>query len=96
MDAGAKAVKHMNDETRIDLASAQPVDTFDETVIVEDRPRRKWWIIAAIVAALTLVAWFVMGSGSDAPAGAEAQAAQVPTVTVVTPGRGTIDGTISA
>ena len=94
--AGARAVKHMNDETRIDLASAQPVDTFDETVIIADRPSRKWWIVGAIAAILALGAWFMLGSGGEAPAGADAQAAQVPTVTVVAPGRGTIEGTISA
>ena len=86
----------MNDETRIDMASAQPVDTFDETVIIADRPSRKWWIVGAIAAILALVAWFMLGSGGEAPAGADAQAAQVPTVTVVAPGRGTIEGTISA
>jgi len=94
--AGARAVKHMNDETRIDMASAQPVDTFDETVIIADRPSRKWWIVGAIAAILALGAWFMLGSGGEAPAGADAQAAQVPTVTVVAPGRGTIEGTISA
>ena len=86
----------MNDETRIDMASAQPVDTFDETVIIADRPSRKWWIVGAIAAILALGAWFMLGSGGEAPAGADAQAAQVPTVTVVAPGRGTIEGTISA
>ena len=86
----------MNDETRIDMASAQPVDTFDETVIIADRPNRKWWIVGAIAAILALGAWFMLGSGGEAPAGADAQAAQVPTVTVVAPGRGTIEGTISA
>ena len=86
----------MNDETRIDLASAQPVDTFEETVIVEDRPRRKWWILGAIALILALAGWFMTRSGGEAPAGADAKAAQVPTVTVIAPGRATVEGSISA
>lgn len=94
---GARAVKVMNDETRIDMASAQPIDTLDHDLIGERRPRRKWLIVAAIVVAvLALGAWMLTRSGaSDAPAGGDA-AAQVPTVTVVAPGRTTVEGTISA
>ncbi|MCA1661686.1 MAG: efflux RND transporter periplasmic adaptor subunit [Novosphingobium sp.] len=86
----------MNDETRIDTASAQPFGTFEETVIVDDRPRRKWWIIGVIAVILALAAWFMTRSGGDAPAAADAEAAQVPTVTVIAPGRATVEGTISA
>jgi multidrug efflux pump subunit AcrA (membrane-fusion protein) len=89
----------MNDETRINTAGAAPLDTFDETVIVEDRPsRRRWWIAAAIVAVLALVAFFLTRSGGEDPAAASAaaRAAQAPTVTVISPGRGTVQGTITA
>ncbi|MGH6785075.1 MAG: hypothetical protein ACREBP_10700, partial [Sphingomicrobium sp.] len=81
----------MNDETRIDTASAQPFGTFEETVIVEDRPRRKWWIIGVIAVVLALAAWLMVRSGGAAPAPGDARDAQVPTVTVVTPGRATIE-----
>jgi len=84
----------MNDETRIDLASAEPVDTFEETVLIEDRPSRKWWIAGAIaLAVLALAAWMMTRGGSDA--GAQ-RASQAPTVTVITPGRATVQGTITA
>jgi HlyD family secretion protein len=92
----------MNDETRIDVAAAQPVDgpvhTFDETLIVERSPRRRWWIAAAAVAAVLVAAWLLTRSGGGeaaAPAGGK-RASQAPTVTVVAPGRGTVQGTITA
>ena len=87
----------MNDGTRIDTASAQPFGTFEETVIVERGSRRKWWIIGGIALALILLAaWLMMRSGGDGPAAGDAAASQVPTVTVIAPGRTTVEGTISA
>jgi RND family efflux transporter MFP subunit len=87
----------MNDETRINTAAAAPLDTFDETVIVDDRPsRRRWWIAAAVVAVLLAVAFLMTRSGGDKPAEGAAAASQAPTVTVVAPGRGTVQGTITA
>jgi len=84
----------MNDETRIDLASAEPVDTFEETVLIEDRPSRKWWIAGAIaLAVIAIAAWMMTRGGGDA--GAQ-RASQAPTVTVITPGRATVQGTITA
>ncbi|MET0179257.1 MAG: efflux RND transporter periplasmic adaptor subunit [Novosphingobium sp.] len=92
----------MNDETRIDLAAAQPYVPVDrpggDDLAVEGtggRSRRKLWIAAAVVLALAIAAWLVLR-----PAAVEAPAAgregQAPTVTVVSPGRGTIQGTITA
>ena len=69
-----------------------------------DRPNRKRWIIAAVVAAIALVIAFAMFRGSDdsaAPA-KEAGAAgggrggQVPSVTSVVPGRSEVARTITA
>ena len=87
----------MNDETRIDTAAARPIDTFEETLIVDGSRRRRWpWIVGAVVLVLGIVAWMTMRAGDGAADPGAAAAAQVPTVTVVAPGRGTIVGTISA
>ncbi len=84
----------MNDETRIDLATASPIDSFDHQSFGEQRSRRKWWIASAIALVLAIGAWLYSRSGGEA---ADAKPAdQAPTVTVITPGRGTIQGTISA
>lgn len=86
----------MNDETRIDVAAAEPLDTFHETLIVERPSRRRWLIAAAVVAGL-IALWVLTRSGGEAAgAGAATRAAQAPTVTVVAPGRGTVEGTIAA
>ena len=88
----------MNQESRF-----QPSDT----LIVVDRPMRKRWIIvAAVVAVIAVAIAFAMfrGSGdSAAPAGAaDTRAAgggrggQVPTVTVIVPGRTEVARTITA
>ena len=84
----------MNDETRIDLATASPIDSFDHQSFGEQRSRRKWWVAGAIALVLAIGAWLYSRSGGEA---ADAKPAdQAPTVTVITPGRGTIQGTISA
>ena len=90
----------MNDETPIDMTRAQPypalgVDRDPDLDGAAPRRRRMWWIVAAAVLGIALVAWFMMRSGG-AEAGADARAGQAPTVTVVSPGRGTIQGTITA
>ena len=84
----------MNDETRIDMATAQPLDSYGHEPLGERPSRRKWWIIAAIALVLAVGAWLYSRSGGEAPAADAAN--QAPTVTVVTPGRGTIKGTITA
>lgn len=65
----------------------------------ERRPRQRRWIIAAVVVvALAIAAYFVFGSHKKAaPAGAAADAdQQIPTVSVMMPGRSTVSHTISA
>lgn len=84
----------MNDETRIDMATARPIDGFEPDRFGQPRSRRVWWIVGAIALILAIGAWIYMRSGS-APTDAKA-GDQAPTVTVVTPGRGTIQGTITA
>jgi len=71
-----------------------------DTLVVIDRSRRRRNIIIAAVAALAiLVVAFLMFSGGEDKAASEAAAAkqgQVPTVTVVVPGRSEIARTITA
>lgn len=72
-----------------------------DTVVVVDRSRRRRWIIIAAVALLAVaVLAFAMFTGKDAAtpaAGPTARAeGQMPSVTVVTPGRSQIARTITA
>ncbi len=60
-------------------------------------PNRRKYAIIAIIAAIALVAAFFLLSGGEEEAPfAPAAAGQVPAVTVLTPGRATIEGTIEA
>ncbi|QDP19822.1 efflux RND transporter periplasmic adaptor subunit [Sphingomonas xanthus] len=77
--------------------------TFDssDTLIVVDRSRRRRTIIIGAVAAVIILAaaFFLMRGGGDEPAGAGAAGAgqgQVPSVTVVIPGRQSVDRAIAA
>ena len=70
-----------------------------DTLIVTDRSRQRRWVIigAVLIAVIVAIALFLMmrGSGSDT-ADKTAGAGQVPTVTVVVPGRSQVARTISA
>jgi len=86
----------MNRETRFEGS---------DRLIVVDRPNRKRWIIAAVVAAIALVIAFAMFRGGDdaaAPTSAAGTPAgggrggQMPSVTVVVPGRSEVARTITA
>lgn len=62
---------------------------------VERKPRRKWFIAAIVVAAAVLaLAWFAFarGGGDEAPQ----DGSQIPSITVIAPGRTTLDGEINA
>lgn len=83
----------MNYETTVPVqdATMRALDG-EETV---RSPKRKWAVWAIVAAVALIVAIYVyskMSGGGDA----DATAAQVPVVTVVSPGRATIEGTISA
>lgn len=70
-----------------------------DTLVVTNRSRRRRLILIAAVAAVVLVAaalFFMSGSKEEAPAGAEAGRGQVPTVTVIVPGRSSVGRVISA
>lgn len=85
---------HPDGDTEIRLQ-----DGGDSTVIIDEtvEPRRRKWAILAIVAVIALVAaFYFMSGGEEPPASGAAQAGQVPTVSVIAPGRTTIEGTIEA
>ena len=70
-----------------------------DTLIVTDRSRQRRWVIigAVVVVAIVAIALFmVMGGGGADKAEQAAEAGQVPTVTVVVPGRSQVARTISA
>jgi len=72
-----------------------------DTLVVTDRARQRRWVIIGIVAALVAVvaiAFMVMGGGSDKKAldAAEGGAGQIPTVSVIVPGRSQVGRTIGA
>ena len=85
----------MNRETRFEGS---------DTLIVVDRPnRRRWIIVGAILIALALVFAYMMFSGGDDAAGADkaggpggGRSGQIPSVTVVVPGRSEVARTITA
>ncbi len=91
-EAATKAVNAMNYETRIDGA---PLG--DDVLMVETgEPRRSWpkiaLIDAEVLAALVAIWFFTREAG---PAEGD-RAGQAPVVSVISPGRGTIAGTINA
>jgi len=72
-----------------------------DTLIVTDRARqRRWVIIGAVVALVVVAALLIMlmggGSSKKATEASAASAGQVPTVTVVVPGRSQVAGLITA
>jgi HlyD family secretion protein len=89
----------MNYDARIDLSDAQedgaplsPLQFADED---ERRSRRRMWLIAIVALALLIGLWFLTHRGASEQAGADA-ASQAPLVSVVSPGRMTLAGTINA
>jgi HlyD family secretion protein len=72
-----------------------------DTLVVTDRSRqRRWVIIGAVVALVVVAALLIMlmsgGSSKKAAEQAAAAAGQVPTVTVIVPGRSQVAGMITA
>ena len=71
-----------------------------DTVIVTDRRQRRRWVIigaAVLVAVIAIGLMLMLGRSSGAPAGGAGKAAgQIPTVSVVIPGRTDVGRTITA
>lgn len=84
----------MNIETRIGREDASSL-YFDEDAAAAARKKRRIAIIVAAIAAALVIAWVVLGrSGGDKAAAPASK--QVPTVTILTPGRQSVSNTISA
>jgi HlyD family secretion protein len=84
----------MNYETSINTVNASP---FDDPVAADDkRSRRRLIIIALVVLALMIGTWWALNRNKGAEVGAGDKKDQAPVVSVITPGRTTIEGTISA
>lgn len=92
----------MNYETTLEAQDGQrfPLDGDGDLSVVpgEDAsPRRRKYAIIAIVAAIALVAaFFLLSGGEEEDPFATPATTQVPLVSVVTPGRATVAGTIQA
>jgi RND family efflux transporter MFP subunit len=71
-----------------------------DTLVVTDRPRRRRMTMIGAVVLVVLVAaglFFMMGSSNkEAGAGAEAGKGQIPTVTVIVPGRSNVGRVVTA
>jgi len=84
----------MNYETKVVDLSGDP-----DVTVIETRtgPGRRTLVIGVVVVLALLIAatLFYMGRADDKPFQA-GKASQVPTVTVISPGRGTVQGTINA
>ena len=93
MRAGLERMLRMNRETMIDPS--------DRLIVIDRSQRRRAWIIAAVVIAVALAgAYFLFARGDD-PAAVPAAAGrrgggQIPSVTVVVPGRTDVVRTITA
>jgi RND family efflux transporter MFP subunit len=85
----------MNYETKIaDLASGPDAVTAEETAERRQVRRRRLLILGAILAAIVAIGIWAVLSGGGAPPAARGETA--PAVTVVAPGRGSIEGVINA
>ena len=97
---GSEGIVPMNYETR--MAKGEAIDT--DTGVIEDVPgeeersarRRKILIVLAILVAGSLIAFFMLSGGEEAPAFAPEEDGSVPRVTVLAPGSSTLEGTINA
>lgn len=83
----------MNYETSIDTLTASP---FEEPGADDKRSRRRLILIAIIVAVLMVGTWWALNRNKAADVAGGAKKDQAPVVTVITPGRTTIEGAISA
>ena len=88
----------MNYDSRIDAPIAADADSEENPLLADDAEdratRRRLWIIGAVVAALLVAVWFYTHRG--AAGDGEEKVDKGPVVSVITPGRTTIAGTINA
>lgn len=84
----------MNYETTVTAEqSGERMGAFDAAPA--RRSRRRWIVGAGLVLLAAIVAYFAFGAGGQDAAPAADKDSQLPVVTVVAPGRATVEGTIS-
>jgi RND family efflux transporter MFP subunit len=93
----------VNYERKVDSMDSLAGSTQSYYEEAESRRKRTWMIVALVLIALALAAaWYGFSSGKDAAAGADGAAAgaageaSVPNITVVIPGRQSVQAVISA
>ena len=85
----------MNYETTVTAEGSDELSGVFDAPVVPRRSRRRWMIVAGLVLLAAVIAWAVFGrGGADTPA--PDPASQLPVVTVISPGRATVEGTIAA
>ena len=85
----------MNFESRIDAGTLSDTNPLlgDEG---EGRSKRRWIIAGVVLLVIMAAIWFMVHRAGAGAEDAAANKEQAPVVSVITPGRGTIEGTISA
>jgi RND family efflux transporter MFP subunit len=88
------AEKSMNYESTIDADAAREINTFDGGDDEAKSGRRRNWLIAGVVLAVLVIAWYFMHDSNSAAT--QNGGAQAQVVTVVVPGQTTIANSITA
>ena len=90
-------MQEMNYEAKVtDLSGTQSVLIDDVELDTQRSRRRRVLISAAIIVALVIAGGLLFYGGSDEQAFPPQEGEQIPTVSVLAPGRGSVEGTISA
>ena len=85
----------MNYETTVTADRAETLSGAFDAPVLPARSRRRWIIGGLVALLLAIIAYFAFASGSQEAIPAADQDSQVPVVSVVAPGRATVEGTIS-
>lgn len=85
----------MNYEARVTADRLEAVPGDADAALGPARSRRTWIIGGLVVLLLAIGVYFLFGRGGGSDPAAD-KASQLPVVTVVTPGRATVEGTIAA
>lgn len=86
----------MNYETTVVADSAGDLAGTYDTTVAAPRSRKRLIVGALIVLALAIGAWFAFGGGAQDATPAADKDSQLPVVSVIAPGRTTVEGTISS
>ena len=86
----------MNYETTVTADRADTLSGELDTPAAAPRSRRRWAIGALVALLLAIGAYFAFGIGGQVADPAADKDSQLPVVTVVAPGRATVEGTIAA